>query len=96
MDSDKGTPRTFRVQILAYELDPDHPEPGVPDHPGATVLAGIGHTLQAEGFAEAVNGPFTTWLERQWDQLQESAHLADQDTGGTRNHEQQGPHHRHR
>ncbi len=80
--------RMFRAQVIIYEIeDPDLVDPEGIDfdftQPGTTVLAGVGHTLRAEGFAEAVNGPFATWLERQWQQLQESAHLADQPTGGT-------------
>lgn len=40
-------------------------------------LAGVGHTVEAESFAKAVNGPFTTWLNRTWPKMQENAAFAD-------------------
>jgi hypothetical protein len=40
-------------------------------------LAGTGHTVDARNFAEAVNGPLTTWLNQTWPKMQESAAFAD-------------------
>lgn len=83
--------RSFRLQLLAYEVDP---EAGVPDRafsvevPGAELLAGTGTTVTAESFSKAVNGPMTAWLVERglsssgrivsaWEKFQEQSVWAD-------------------
>lgn len=77
--------RRFRVQVLMVEVavDPDNPQPAVTfpdpivDGEPVEVLAGVGHTVEARNFAEAVNGPMTTWLNTAWPKMQEGAAFAD-------------------
>lgn len=83
--------RTFRLQLLAYEVDP---EAGVEDRafsvevPGAELLAGTGTTVTARTLVAAVNGPMTAWLAERslssngrlvsaWEKFQEQAVWAD-------------------
>lgn len=77
--------RRFRVQFLMVEVpaDPDNPDPAVTfpdpviDDTTLEVMAGVGHTVEARNFAEAVNGPMTTWLNTAWPKMQEGAAYAD-------------------
>lgn len=74
------TERRFRVQVTLMELTGDHDDVGplVHDRDSETeILAGVGHTVTARNFAEAVNGPLTTWLNQTWPKMQESAAFAD-------------------
>lgn len=46
------------------------------------LMAGIGKTVAARNFPEAVNGELTGWLNDAWPRFQESAAFADLPTGG--------------
>lgn len=60
-------PRKFRLQILAWELDPDTQidealGPYNVEIAGAELMAGFGVTVEAVTFPKAVNGPMTEWF----------------------------------
>lgn len=44
---------------------------------GLPFMAGIGHTVSARNFPEAVNGDLTSWLNTAWPRFQETAAFAD-------------------
>lgn len=77
--------RRFRAQVILMEMKGDRNDVDVPFDSdveiiaGADVeiLAGVGHTVEGRNFAEAVNGPLTTWLNQTWPKMQESAAFAD-------------------
>jgi hypothetical protein len=81
------TTRRYRTQLIFVEVFPDDgdgadlvfPPPHYMNDPAriAEVIAAIGKTVDARNFAEAVNGPLTTWLNETWPTLQENAALAD-------------------
>lgn len=89
----EDVPRRFRLQLLGYELSPDaaaDPAAGAFNVRvlGSDLLAGMGETVRARNFAEAVNGPLTTWLATRavshegrmisaWEKFQEQAAFAD-------------------
>lgn len=77
---DEPTLRRFRAQISLIELTGDRDDVDVhitAVDGDAEVLAGLGHTVTGRNLAEAVNGPLTTWLNKAWPQIQESAAFAD-------------------
>ena len=79
-DTEQPVLRKFRAQVTLMELTGDRDEVDV--HITAVdgdteVLAGIGHTVESESFAQAVNGPLTVWLNETWPKLMEGAAFAD-------------------
>jgi hypothetical protein len=78
--------RRFRCELLLVEIGDDVEDPAIEEwaigmraHADAEtdLLSAIGHTVHGRNFAEAVNGPVTTWLNKVWPQLQEGAAFAD-------------------
>lgn len=79
-ETDAPVLRKFRAQVVLMELTGDADDVDVTitaTHHGVEVLAGVGHTVEAETFARAVNGPFTAWLNDTWPKMMESAAFAD-------------------
>jgi hypothetical protein len=77
---EEAPPRRFRAQISLIELTGERDDVDVQIvavDGDAEVLAGLGTTVTGRNLAEAVNGPLTTWLNKAWPQLQQSAAFAD-------------------